>query len=239
MDKLKKSITVTGLLVLLMAVGAWFLLISPKHDEAAATQQQVAEQRSANQVLTTELEVLEKKAEELPEKRAALDEVTAKIPTGPDLPTLVRALTAAAKESGVDLVSVAPGAPAAPVAQAPAPAPAGSAAPAADGTAPAAPVAPAEGAAATAGALAAIPITITAAGDYVDLAHFVRDLEELPRALRITGLTLTPGTGPKAQEPVSESGSPTLTSTITGSVFMATGPTAAAPVAAPSVAPTS
>lgn len=258
MDKLKQSITLTVLAVLLLATGSWFLLISPKHDEAAATQQQVADQRSTNQALETELEVLKDKAAQLPEKRAALDEITAKIPTGPDLPTLVRALTAAASASGVDLVSVTPGAPAAPavttpVAPAapaaagaappagPAPAPPAPAAPAPAGAAPAAPAAgaPVAGAAATAGALMAIPITINAVGDYFDIAHFLVELEELPRALRISGLTLAPGTGPSSQDVDPGSGSPTLTSTITGSVFMATGSTAAAPVAPPSAASTS
>ena len=85
----------------------------------------------------------------------------------------------------------------------------------------------------------AIPITINAVGDYFALAQFVSELEELPRALRITDLTLAPGTGPSSPDLTSESGSPTLTGTITGSVFMATGPTAAAPVASPSAAPTS
>jgi Tfp pilus assembly protein PilO len=244
MNPLKKSITLTVLAVLVMAAGAWFLLISPEHDEAAATQRQVADQRSTNQALATELEVLKDKAAQLPEKRAALDEVTAKIPTGPHLPTLVRALTAAAASSGVELVSVTPGPPAAPAAQAPvapaaaAPAPAG-AAPTAAAAAPAA-GAPAAGAAPTAGALMEISITLNAVGDYFDVAQFVSELEELPRALRITKLTLTPGTGPSSNgAPASSSGSPSLTSTITGSVFMATGPTAAAPVASPSAAPTS
>jgi Tfp pilus assembly protein PilO len=247
MDTLKKSITVTVVGVLIMSAAAWFLLIAPKHDEAAATEQLVAEQRTTNQALATELEVLEDKAAQLPTKRAALDEVTAKIPTGPDLPTLVRALTAAAESSGVELVSVTPGAPAAPTGQTPvapvAPATAdptaAAAAPAAAGAAPAAPAAGAPAAGATAGALMAIPITITAVGDYFDVAQFVRELEELPRAMRISGLTLAPGTSPSTPEPAFRSGSPSLTSTITGAVFMATGPTAAAPVLAPSPTPTS
>jgi Tfp pilus assembly protein PilO len=110
-DSLKNSITLAVLAVLLVSAGAWFLLISPKQDQAAATRGQVAEQESTNQALATEIQVLAAKAAKLPEKRAALDEVTAKIPTGPDLPTLVRALTAAAAASGVELVSVTPGAP--------------------------------------------------------------------------------------------------------------------------------
>ena len=85
----------------------------------------------------------------------------------------------------------------------------------------------------------AIPITINAVGDYFNIAQFLTALEELPRALRVSNLTLAPGTGPASQDPTADSGSPRLTSTITGSVFMATGPPAAAPGAPPSAAPTS
>ena len=86
----------------------------------------------------------------------------------------------------------------------------------------------------------AIPITLNAVGDYFAIAQFVSELEELPRALRITDLTLAPGTGPSSTEDAElPSGSPRLSSTITGSVFMATGAPAAAPVASPSTAPTS
>lgn len=242
MDALKKSIALTVLAVLLVSAGAWFLLISPKHDEAAATEAQVAEQQGTNQALALELAVLKDKAAELPAKRAALDEVTAKIPTGPDLPTLVRAVTAAAAASGVELVSVTPGAPAAPALAAPVAPPAAAPTDAAAAPAAPAPVAPAAGtpvAADAAGALMAIPITLSAVGDYFALARFVNQLEELPRALRITDLTLVPGTGPSRPDETTDTGNPNLTSTITGSIFMATGPTAAAPVASPSAAPTS
>jgi Tfp pilus assembly protein PilO len=85
----------------------------------------------------------------------------------------------------------------------------------------------------------AIPITLNAVGDYFALARFVHQLEELPRALRVTDLTLAPGTGPSSPDEKTRSGSPTLSSTVTGSVFMATGPPAVAPVAPPIAAPTS
>lgn len=247
MDKLKKWITLTVLGVVVIAAAGWFLLISPQREAAAVTNEQIAVQRTNNQALATELEVLKAKAEELPEKRAALDAVTAKIPTGADLPALVRALTAAAASSGVDLVSVTPGAPALAAPQAPVAAPAPAAA--APAPQPATPPAATAGgapavpdAAGVAGTLATIPLSIDVVGDYFGVAQFLSELEDLPRALRITNLTLAPGTSPATPDALpSSAGSPSLTTTITGSVFMATGPAAAAPpvVAAPSAAPAS
>ena len=238
MDKLKQWVVFTVLGVVAIVAGSWFLLVSPKHEEAGVTRDEVAAQRTANQALEVELEVLQAKAAELPQKRAALEAVTAKIPTGPDLPTLVRALTAAAESSGVQLVSVTPGAPAAPAAQAPVapPAPAaGAPAPAPAATpVPAAP-APAAPGAAVAGAMSAIPLAIEVAGGYFDIEHFVGQLEELPRAVRVTALTVAPGTSAAMDgKALSRSGGPTLRASITGSVFMATGPAAATPAPVPS-----
>ena len=234
MDKLKQWVVFTALGVVAVVAGSWFLLVSPKHADAAATRDEVAAQQTANEALEVELKVLEDKAAELPAKRAALEAVTAKIPTGSDLPALVRALTAAADAADVQLVSVTPGAPAAPAAQAPvapAPAPAAGATPA-PAPAPVAPPAPVDPAApAVAGALQAIPLAIEVAGGYFDIELFLGQLEDLPRAVRVTALTVAPGTSAAMDsDALSNVGGPVLRASITGSVFMATGPAAAAPV---------
>src|SRR5688500_1729184 len=106
------------------------------------------------------------------------------------------------------------GAPAAPVA-APAAVPAGAAAPAAA----------AAGSTASAGQLASIPLTLNDAGGYFQVAQFVANLENLSRSMRITNLTVAPGANPvkpKAEgetSPVDDGKS--LTTTISGQVFMA------------------
>ena len=232
MDKLKQWLLFTALGVVAVVAASWFLLISPKHQDASATRDEVAAQRTTNQALTVELEVLQAKAAELPQKRAALEQVTAKIPTGPDLPTLVRALTAAAASSGVQLMSVTPGAPAAPTVQAPVVPPPAPAAAAGAAATPAPPVPVAVPPAAdAAGALAAIPLGIEVAGSFFDVEHFVGQLEELPRAVRVTGLTVAPGTSAAMQgKALSRTSGPTVKASVTGSVFMATGAVAAAPV---------
>lgn len=246
MDKVKQWVALTVLGALALAAGGWFLAISPKRTEAAELQAQTATQVSTNQTLAVELEVLKAKAQELPEKQADLAKVAAKIPTNPALPALVRALTAASTTAGVELVSVTPGAPVAQAAAAPAaPAASGAPAPAAPAPAAPAPAAPAApGAAAApasaAGTLALIPITINVVGDYYEVEQFVANLEQLPRALKVMNLTVAPGTSPtagKAATATSAEDGRSLTTTITGSVFMATGAAPATAVVAPTAAP--
>ena len=237
MDKLKQwvALTVVGCLGI-MAAG-WFLLISPKKAEAADIREQAVGQDATNQGLRTKLEVLRAQAKDLPKKQADLARVAAKIPGDPGLPALIRALTAASTSAGVVLVSVTPSAPApvvaaavgAPTAAAPAAGAPAAAAPAAAAPAAAAPAVPT-----TVGALAAIPVAINVVGGYFEVAQFMASLENLPRAFRVTNLTLAPGASPtdKADATSTEDGS-SLTSTITGSVYMAANRPAATPVVAP------
>lgn len=239
MDKMKQwvALTVVGCLGI-MAAG-WFLLVSPKKAEAADIREQAAGQEATNQGLRTKLEVLKAQAKDLPKKQADLARVAAKIPGDPGLPALIRALTAASTSAGVELVSVTPSEPAPVVAAAVAPAaapaaPAGAPAPgpAEDAAAPAA-AAPAA-APATAGALAGIPIAINVVGGYFEVSQFLANLENLPRAFRVTELSIAPGTSPTDKsESTSRNDGSSLTSTITGSVYMAANRPAATPVVAP------
>ncbi|MCU1589868.1 MAG: hypothetical protein JWP11_1124 [Frankiales bacterium] len=227
MDKMKQWVALTALGALAIMAAGWFLLVSPKKAEATALQEQTASQLSANSELETQLTVLRAQAKELPKKQAALAKVAAKIPSNPSLPSLVRSLTAASTSAGVDFVSVTPGAPAAAVA----PAAAAPAAPAA-GTA-----APAAASTSSAGQLLSIPVAINVVGDYFEVEQFIANLENLPRALRVTNLTLAPGAGPTAGDttPSTDDGR-SLTSTITGTVFMAAGAAPATAVVAPAAA---
>ena len=248
MDKLKQWVALTVLGCLGIMAAGWFLLVSPKKTEAAAVRDQAASQESTNAGLRNQLEVLKAQAKDLPKKQAQLARVAAKIPDNPALPGLIRSLTAAATSAGVELVSVTPGTPAAVVAAAPvagAAAPAGApavppagapaAAPAAApaGAPAAAPVAGA--AAAPAGVLAEIPVAINIVGGYFEAEQFLANLENLPRAYRVTKLGMAPGISPTAKEKAGTSAEDgrTLTTTITGSVYMAANRPAATPVVAP------
>ena len=232
MDKLKQWVTMTVLASLVILAAGWFLLVSPKKDEAAALRAQAAEQMAANAVLETQLQVLRAQAKDLPKKQAELAAVSAKIPDNPSLPALIRALTEASTSAGVDFVSVTPGQPVAPVA---APVQPKGTEPVTAQAGPAAPPA----AAGPAGALATIPVGINVVGDYFDIAQFTANLENLPRALRVVDLTVAPGVSPtaaKTSAPTVEDGR-SLSTTINGSVFMAVNRPAATAVVAPPAAP--
>lgn len=237
MDKLQQwvALTVAGSLALLAA--GWFLVISPKKDEATELRTQAAAQVSANAMLETQLQVLRAQAKDLPSKQAELAQVAAKIPDNPSLPALIRALTAASTSAGIDFVSVTPGVPAAVVVAAPAVPTAPE-----SGTAQTTPTAPAAvtpGAAGPAGSLATIPVALNVVGDYFDIAQFVSEVENLPRALRVMDLTMAPGVSPTAakdSKATPEDGR-SLTTTINGTVFMAVNRPAATPVVAPPAAP--
>lgn len=225
MDKMKQyvALTVVGCLGVLAA--GWFLLVSPKKAEATDLQTQAASQESANQTLRTKLAMLKAQAKDLPQQQAKLAAVAAKIPDNPALPALIRALDSASAEAGVELVSIAPGQPAA--AQA---APATATTPTAAG---------ADAPVAGAGSLATIPVAVNVVGGYFEVQQFMSGLEGLNRAFRATALTLAPGTNPVAKPSttaVSADDGKTINATITGQVFMAAG-AAAAPAVTTPVAP--
>lgn len=230
MDKLKQWVTFTVLGAVVLLAAGWLLLISPKNSEATDLGSQVDTQVSANGVLQTQLQVLRTQAKELPKKQAELARVAAKIPDNPALPALIRALTAASTSAGVEFVSITPGAPV--------PAAAAVATPVAPGT----PVTAAPAAGGSAGQLAAVPVTLNVVGDYFEVEQFLANLEALPRALRVTNLILAPGSSAAGATGTTGSSAAmdgrTLTSTITGSVFLAANRPVATAVVAPGQAAT-
>lgn len=239
MDQLKKY--VAGAVVLSLAIlGLGYnFLVSPKKSAAEELRAQTASQDSTNATLRTKLALLKSQAKDLPKEQAKLAAVAAKIPENPALPSLIRALTTASVSAGVVLVSLTPSAPTAVAAAAPAaPAAPPSGAPAAAAPAPAAaPAAAGAPAASTAGMLSSIPISLNVVGSYFQVQRFLANLESLPRAFRVTALTLTPGANPlsKATGPVVEDGR-SLSSTITAQVFMASNRAPATPVTIPAPA---
>src|SRR3954452_8947094 len=117
---MKQWVALAAVAALVILAGGWFLLVSPKRSDAAALREQADNKARSNQVLTTKLAELKAKAKELPAQQAALAAVASKIPNNSAMPTLIRALNAAADDPGVELVSMAPGAAQAVAAAAPA-----------------------------------------------------------------------------------------------------------------------
>ena len=242
MDKLKQWVALCVLGCLAVLAGGWFLLVGPERTEAADLRVQTATAQSGNESLRTQLAVLKAQAKDLPQQQAKLAAVAAKLPDDPALPSLVRALDSASGEAGVDLVSIAPG-PAAPVVAAAAAVPAapapGAAPPPAGAPAAASAGAPATSAAAPPagdGVLQAVPLQINVVGGYFQVQQFVSDLERLSRALRITALSLAPGTSPAAGAGATASTDDgrSLSATLTAEVFLISG---LRPVPAPAAAP--
>ncbi len=234
MDKLQQSIAlaVAGS-VTIMGAG-YFLLVSPKKSEATDLRAQAVEQVSANEALETQLTVLRAQAKELPAKQADLARVAALVPDNPSLPALIRALSAATESAGVEFVSIKPSVPEKESPVAPAAAPV-EPAPAAAQSAPGAPAPPAPD---PAGNLVTIPVELNVVGDYFDIAQFVENAENLPRAMRFVEVDVAPDTTARGEgaAPAVSDGRRLLT-VLRGQVYMAVNRPAPAAVVAPVATP--
>ena len=176
MEKMRQWTVLSALGVVGVLAAGWFLLISPQSSHAKQLRTQAASVEDATNGLQTQISQLkeQQKGETAQQKRLA--EIAQMIPDNPQLPALIRQLSTAAHKAGVSLDSMAPSTPA----------PVGAAA--------------AGGAAAPAGAvpLAQIPVTISVTGSYFNIESFMRSLEHLDRALKVTGLTVAPNNGDTA-----------------------------------------
>lgn len=262
MEKLKLWLALTGVVAVAVLAAGWFMLVAPRRASADSTQAQAGAQEQANATLTTQIAVLKAQVKGLPEQQAKLAEVSTKLPSDPETPALVRALTDAAAGAGVELVSITPGS-MAPVASSSTSAATAVTSGTATTTTATTDTTATAGATATTGATArtgaqaggvgtllAIPLAINVAGGYYQLEQYLAALEGLPRALRVTGLTLVPGPDPLAMiAPPTTGGSSTtsaatpaltdgshLLATITASVYVDSG--AALTPAVPAAIPT-
>ena len=223
MDKLKQWVALTVVGVLAIGAGGYFLLISPKKTTASSINVQADGKDHANAMLETQLASLKAQAKTLPAQQAAFAAVAAKIPDNPELPALIRALDKAAAAADVELVSISPSV-ATPVVAAPAAVvtPAASA-----GTAAAARPTGAAPSSAAAGTLNALPLVLNVVGGYFQVEQFLDRLENLQRAFKVGTLSLAPGENPvKPPSSTTVSAATTgksLTATINGTVYLATG----------------
>ena len=95
----------------LLLVGAWFALISPTMQKAAALDVETASQQAASEQLRSRISLLKKQSEELPAQEAILAEIQQRMPPTVALPTLIRNLTTVAKNANVIVASVTPAGP--------------------------------------------------------------------------------------------------------------------------------
>jgi type IV pilus assembly protein PilO len=222
MDKTRQwsILTVVGVIGVLIA--GWFLMVSPQRAHATDLRAQAEQQRQSNAQLQSKVAMLRQQAKDLPSQQARLAAIAKKIPDNPALPPLIRALSDASDTAGIELVSLAPSAPAVVAATAPQQL--------ATGTQATQPAQPTRGAATAPAQLAQIPVAIQVQGTYFNIEQFFDAVESLSRAMLVTGITMAPvpGAGAVATSPgakVVPAG--TMTATITARVFMA--PTVALP----------
>lgn len=201
MTRLRQLWLLTAIAALVILAGGWFLLVTPKANEVSALREEAEAQLAANHKIEGEIAMLRKLAKTKPEKQKQLDQFDKLVPPNPGLPSLVRALSNAADDAGVEMVMMTPGEPAVPTA-------------AASATT-AAPV-----------AVAHIPVKIEVNGTFTGIMQFFSEVEGLPRAYLVTAVDVERD---KSLEDDATAKGP-IKATLTGRVLMATKPPAATPV---------
>jgi type IV pilus assembly protein PilO len=245
MDKLKQWALLTVVAILAIAVGGWFVLISPQRSHASESKTQTAAQESTNSQLRNTIASLQSQHKGLPQVQAALAKLGVQLPSNPALPALIRSLSSAAESAGVDLISLAPqppttlasAAPAAGSAQAPATSSTSTAASTASTTSGSTSTASAAAGAAQAGSLQSVAISVVVNGGYFQVEQFVSNLEAMIRPFLTTSITMAPQAPQKPAVASATITSATSTgtssydghvqATISGQVFMVSGAAAA------------
>jgi len=171
MSKLRTWGVVALLAVVAIAAGGWFLALSPQKSKVSDLQSQTAQQEQANQKLQSQILLLKKQQSQIPAEQARIAQIKGRIPESPQITTYVRTLTTLAAATHVELVSIAPAAPAL-VQLANAQSQANPAPSTAAGAAPAP----------SAAGLSTISVAINVVGDYYSVQQFLSKLEDTTRA---------------------------------------------------------
>lgn len=189
--KTRAWIAGTVVVGLLLAVAAWFLLISPKRAEAADTREQTVAAQAQNEQLREDIAELKADFAKLPRYEAELAAMRRALPEEDQLNLLIRDIEARSTATNVQLFSIKP---ATPVVYEGVAGGAGTVTPAA--AAGNAAAAPAPGAAATpvaGGVLVQVPVEITVKGQFHNSEAFLRSLQQdVTRDYLVTGLEITP-----------------------------------------------
>jgi Tfp pilus assembly protein PilO len=172
MNKMRQWSLLTAVVVFVVFAAGWFLLVSKQNHKAASLRTQAAGVQASNAQLQQQVSQLQQQKKGLPAQQRKLAKFATEIPDNPELPTLIRQMSAAAQSAGVDLISLAPGQPAPVAVTASAPVAAGAAA------APAAP-------------LDSITMQIHVTGSYYNVESFFAEIQKLTRAMMVSGWTLT------------------------------------------------
>lgn len=206
MEKMRQWTILTALGVVGIMAAGWFLLISPQRAHANTLRTQAATEQQATASVQSQIAQLQQQQKGEVAQQRRLAQIANEIPDNPQLPALIRELSAAAHKSGVSLDSLAPSQPAAVTATS-----------------------------ASAAPLAQIPIVIQVTGSYFNVESFFQSIRHIDRALLVTGFTMTGGGGSSTNTTTGATtggiaAAPNaLTAQIQGTVFES--PTVAAPAA--------
>lgn len=107
----RRAPIIAGVVAILLALLAVFLLVMPKMREVDETQEQLVAAQDEEVALEAELESLQQAQAEAPETEAEIALIEDQVPPTADLPGLFRLLQGAADQSAVDFFSFTPGVP--------------------------------------------------------------------------------------------------------------------------------
>jgi len=213
MTKLRQLWLLTALGSLAALAGGYFLLVSPQANKAAALRGETESQQQVNAKLQSQIQMLNRQKKDLPAQQAELAKFASKVPDNPAMPSVIRAVSDAADNAGVELRALSPSLPVLVTSSA------GKGAATVQATAPGGM------------ALAQIPISIKVVGGYAQISQFLSEVEGLPRAFLITGLNVKPDVEPvKGEKNAGGTAveSNLLSADLTSQIFMTTKPPAAA-----------
>jgi Tfp pilus assembly protein PilO len=159
-----------SLATVLVLLAGYFLLVSPKNASADEVQQAAAAQEAANGVTQQRIDALKAQYKDLPDLQKDLAALQTHLPTTPQMPALLRSLSAAAARSGVTLVSVTPSNPTVLTNGANGPATAV--------------------AASAPGSVSDYPVAISIQGNFANVKLFMTSLEAMPRSVLVTSLNV-------------------------------------------------
>ncbi len=179
--------------LLVVAALGWVLVVGPETTALADARLEIQSISDQNDVLTLQLASLRRQQLQLAPTRKAARELAEKFPPTADQPGLFRDVTAAAVDAGIGADGV--------TTLAPTPPTIGGADPATGGVGAAAPPAGSN--------LARQTVTVNVTGGYDQTEQLLENLELMPRAYLVTGVTL--GGGGEGGE---------YTTTITGDMFV-------------------
>jgi len=210
-DSTTKWYGAAALSAVLVLLAGYFLLVSPARSNAEEITVAAQAQTDANTALQARIDQLKAQYKDLPDLQKDLAALQTHLPTTPQMPALLRSLSAAASRSGVVLVSVTPANPTALSTNGQASGPIT----AANTGAP--------------GAVSDYPLAIAIQGNFANVKLFMASLEALPRSVLVTGLNVTRAGEAQGGTDATSTADGALKAMISAHVFSATPGSAVAP----------